>query len=162
MLYVLILTDPELSYDDYSEDFLIGIFETENQAKQTAEFYLENVKGFCDYSCSYRIIPKKIYGNFISDRVWIVYGYDINEYSDEINIIESRCCMTKQKAESAIPDPAFQRMFKANERHFPRISSDPAGANERIVPPRYALFAKRTCTYGIGRYRRPPCKAAPR
>ena len=113
MLYVLILTDPELSYDDYSEDFLIGIFETENQAKQTAEFYLENVKGFCDYSCSYRIIPKKIYGNFISDRAWIVYGYDINEYSDEINIIESRCCMTKQEAESELEN--MKKSYKRDE-----------------------------------------------
>lgn len=113
MLYMLILTDMELSYDDYSEDFLIGIFKTENQAKQTAEFYLENVNGFCDYSCSYRIIPKKIYGNFISDRVWIVYGYDINEYSDEINIIESRCCMTKQEAESELEN--MKKRYKRDE-----------------------------------------------
>ena len=113
MLYVLILTDPELSYDDYSEDFLIGIFETENQAKQTAEFYLNNVKGFCDYLCSYRIIPKQMDDNYISDRVWIVCGYDINEYSDEINIIESRCCMTKQEAESELEN--MKKSYKRDE-----------------------------------------------
>lgn len=33
MLYLLILTDPELSYDNYSEDFYIGLFETEQQAR---------------------------------------------------------------------------------------------------------------------------------
>ena len=100
MLYILILTDNELSYDSYSEDFLIGIFETEIQAEQTAEFYLKNVKGFCEYSCNYKIIPKQINDNVISDRVWIIYGYDINENSDEVNIIESQCYSTRETAES--------------------------------------------------------------
>lgn len=55
MLYQLILTDPELSYDSYSEDFYIGLFETEKQAEDTAQYYLKNIKGFCDFPCTYRI-----------------------------------------------------------------------------------------------------------
>lgn len=36
VLYLLVLTDQELSYDDYSEDFYIGLFATEVQAEEAA------------------------------------------------------------------------------------------------------------------------------
>ena len=49
MLYLLVLTDPELSYDNYSDDFYIGLFETEQQAEDIAKHYLKNIKGFCDF-----------------------------------------------------------------------------------------------------------------
>lgn len=59
MLYKLILTDLELSYDNFSEDFHIGLFETERQAEDTALYYLKNIKGFCDFPCTYRIVKRR-------------------------------------------------------------------------------------------------------
>lgn len=67
------MTDPELSYDNFSEDFHIGLFETETQAEDTAQYYLENVKGFCDFPCTYRIVKKEVVGDFSSsksDFIW--------------------------------------------------------------------------------------------
>ena len=40
MLYLLVLTDPELSYDNYSEDFYIGLFETEQQAEDLSLIHI--------------------------------------------------------------------------------------------------------------------------
>ena len=73
-LYMLTFTDTTFSYEGHSEDFLIGIFETENQAKQIAEYYLEYVEGFNKYPIVYQIenvqicdetdekeIPKTVY-----------------------------------------------------------------------------------------------------
>ena len=60
ILYLLVLTDPELSYEGYSEDFEIGIFLTEQQAQETAQYYLENIRGFCDFPCTYRIVKKRL------------------------------------------------------------------------------------------------------
>lgn len=99
MLYFLILTDRELCYDDYSEDFSIGFFESENQAEEIAKYYLKNVAGFCEFSCTYRIVPKYVSGKLISNKIWLVQGWDINDNLDEINIIESQCCVSKEQAE---------------------------------------------------------------
>lgn len=103
MLYLLILTDPELSYDNYSEDFDIGIFTTEKQAKETAHYYLKNVTGFCDFPCTYRIVKKEIANNpdhKTPDFIWIVHGWNTNENLDEIDIIESSCFLTEDEANS--------------------------------------------------------------
>ena len=43
MLYLLVLTDPELSYDNYSEDFYIGLFDTEQQAEDIAKHSLNSL-----------------------------------------------------------------------------------------------------------------------
>ncbi len=60
VLFSLILTDEELSYDNFSEDFFIGLFETEEQAEKIAHYYLKNVKGFCDFPFTYHIEKKKL------------------------------------------------------------------------------------------------------
>ena len=105
MLYVLMMTDPELSYDNYSEDFEIGIFKTEKEAEEIAQYYLENVQGFCDYPCTYRIEKKEVVDNFEHvepDIIWDVQGWNENEYGDEIDIVESACFLTKERAETEL------------------------------------------------------------
>lgn len=102
ILYRLILTDTELSYDNYSEDFAIGLFETEKQAKETAHYYLKNVKGFRDFPCTYRIVKKKVCDNLNNKTpvfVWFATGWNINENLDEIDIIESICFLTEEQAD---------------------------------------------------------------
>ena len=106
MLYLLVLTDPELSYDNYSEDFYIGLFDTEQQAEDIAKHYLKNIKGFCDFPCTYRIVKKDVIGDFnsrISDYLWTVQGWNTNEDLDEIDIIESPCFLTEEQADAELP-----------------------------------------------------------
>lgn len=120
LLYRLVLSDDELAYGNYKEEFDIGIFSSREGAKRVAEHYLRNVKGFRDYKCSYRIVEKKVfgwekgdgekdggkncggdgnggnggrekYGEGICDEVYVVYGWDENEEGDEVEIIESDC-----------------------------------------------------------------------
>ena len=93
MLYSLILTDPELSYENHSEDFFIGIFATRQKAEEIACYYLGNLPGFCDYPCTYRIEEKEVVDN--SDNampvsVWIVQGWNVNDNFDEIDILQGR------------------------------------------------------------------------
>ena len=106
MLYLLVLTDPELSYDNYSDDFYIGLFETEQQAEDTALHYLKNIKGFCDFPCTYRIVKKDVIGDFnsrISDYLWTAQGWNTNENLDEADIIESPCFLTEEQADAELP-----------------------------------------------------------
>ena len=44
IVYLLLLTDQELSYDEYSQDFCIGFFLTQKQAEETARYYLKNIR----------------------------------------------------------------------------------------------------------------------
>ena len=105
MLYSLILTDPELSYENHSEDFFIGIFVTRQKAEETACYYLGNLPGFCDYPCTYRIEEKEVVDN--SDNVmpvsvWIVQGWNVNDNFDEIDILESECFLTEERSKAEL------------------------------------------------------------
>ncbi len=115
MLYFLILTDPELSYGSYTEDFPIGIFETKTQAEETAHHYLAHVKGFCDLPCTYRIVEKEIIGHSDStpDLVWIVQGWNVNEHLDETDIIESACFLTEAQANTELQ--VMKRKYQRTE-----------------------------------------------
>ena len=116
MLYSLILTDPECSYDNYSQDFLIGIYETKKQAEETALFYLENVKGFCQFFCTYHIVEKEVVDNFdhiMPDSVWFVQGWNCNENMDEIDIVESPCFLSEERAKSELQ--MMQKQYQRRE-----------------------------------------------
>ena len=116
ILYLLLLTDPELSYEGYLEDFEIGIFLTEQQAQETAQYYLENIRGFCDFSCTYRIVKKEIVDNLnnrIPEAVWTVQGWNINEDFDEIDIVESACFVTQEHAKEELK--RMQKLYQRTE-----------------------------------------------
>ncbi|MDE7325065.1 MAG: hypothetical protein K2N63_02115 [Lachnospiraceae bacterium] len=127
-LYRLVLCDEELSYDNFKEEFCIGIFSSQEKAEAVAKHYLRNVEGFKDYHCSYRIVKKKVFGGGTcgeendkknrgkvecgtgsdvgiresactdSDDVYMVYGWDENSEGDEVNIVESDCFMEELAA----------------------------------------------------------------
>lgn len=44
-VYELIIHDPELSREDYSEDFMIGLFRTRLLAEKTAAFLFTKCQG---------------------------------------------------------------------------------------------------------------------
>lgn len=92
-VYALTITDTELSYDDHSEDFGIGIFSTRQLAEDTAQDYLRNVPGFCEYPCTYRIEEKTIVDaqGELPAFVWMASGWNVNRHQDEVEIVESEC-----------------------------------------------------------------------
>lgn len=116
ILYLLLLTDPELSYEGYLEDFEIGIFLTEQQAQETAQYYLKNIRGFCDFPCTYRIVKKEIADNLndsIPEAVWTVQGWNINEDFDEIDIVESAYFLNKKHAKEELK--RMQKLYQRTE-----------------------------------------------
>ena len=100
-LYKLTFYDLELSYDDYKEGFVIGIFSSFSKAEQTAKYCLRNVEGFKDYPCDYQIEIKDIIGTADTNlkEVYIIEGWNVNENLDETDIIESDCFTDKKSAE---------------------------------------------------------------
>ena len=103
MLYQLIITDLELSYDSHMESFNIGLFRSREEAERTAAFYLSRVKGFCDYPCTYEIHERVVYGESLEiNDVFIAVGWDTNENDDEIDIIESPCFVSESQACAAL------------------------------------------------------------
>ncbi len=100
-LYKLTFYDLELSYDDYKEGFVIGIFSSFSKAEQTAKYCLRNVEGFKDYPCDYQIEIKDIIGTADTNlkEIYIIEGWNINENLDEIDIVESDCFTDKKSAE---------------------------------------------------------------
>ncbi len=122
ILYLLILTDRELSYDEYSEDFCIGFFLTKKQAEETAWYYLKNIQGFCEYDCTYRIVEKVVADNpspNTPEWIWIVQGWNMNEYFDETDITESDCFVSHRHAKSVLHrmQHTFQRTEWALDHH---------------------------------------------
>jgi hypothetical protein len=105
ILYLLTLTDTELSYGNHSEDFDIGLFATEQQAEDIARNYLQNVQGFCEFPCTYRIKQKAVLGSEDDKTpvfVWMVQGWNTNEAFDEIDVIESDCFSTEAQAKNEL------------------------------------------------------------
>ena len=112
-VYELIIHDPELSREDYSEDFMIGLFRTRLLAEKTAAFYLQNVKGFCDYPCTCSVHEKSIVGAQDGEPgiVFMIQGWDTDENQDESNVIESPCFVSEAEARAEL-----ERMKSAQPR----------------------------------------------
>ena len=67
-------------------------------------FYLKNVKGFCEYPCTYSILEKAIADAQTAepDEVFMVFGWDTDENLDEINVIESPCFGSEVQAKAEL------------------------------------------------------------
>lgn len=122
-VYALTLTDTELSYEDYSEDFGIGIFSSYEKAEETAKAYLHHVPGFCEYPCIYRITEKHIVGaDVLPEAVWMVCGWNTNDHLDETDIVESDCYCSEQEALLALE--AMQQRYSRTEWAVNRFRID--------------------------------------
>lgn len=102
-LYALTITDTEMSYDNYSEDFGIGIFSSYEKAVKIAQKYLQTIAGFCEYPCTYQIKEKTIADakDVLPEFVWMCSGYNVNKNMDEIDIVESDCYISEKEAQLA-------------------------------------------------------------
>ena len=86
MLYLLNIRDEQL---------------TDRQAEETAHYYLENIRGFCDFPCTYYIVKQEITDNFdnrIPEFVWVISGWNLDEHGDEVDIIGNACFLTEERA----------------------------------------------------------------
>lgn len=97
-LYQLIFCDEELSYEEYKEEFTIGIFSSLDKARETAAYYASHIDGFKDYDCSYRIVEKKVSDSQTTGAVYIIFGWNENQNCDAIEIIESECFTQEEAA----------------------------------------------------------------
>ncbi|MDE7300415.1 MAG: hypothetical protein K2N94_16585 [Lachnospiraceae bacterium] len=126
-LYRLILGDDELAYENYREEFDIGVFSSREKAERIAAHYLKHVEGFKDYKCSYRIVEKKLFAgeNDIGepcDEVYMVYGWNENENGDEVEIVESECFADEFAAKQAMA--VMKEKYVRSEWSFCRYRVD--------------------------------------
>ena len=98
-LYNLTLRDNELG-----ELFNIGFFSTRERAEEIAQYYLRNIRGFCEYNCGYSIAEKAVIGGGNASEVYVVYGW--NSY--EKDIVESDCFTTEALARRKLAEMKMQ------------------------------------------------------
>ena len=113
VIFKLVICDNELSYEEYDEAFTIGVFLTRKAALDVAAHYLNFVDGFKDYECAYRVDVINVIGEGMFNCVYQVIGWDINEYDDEINIIESDFFIDRKDAVEELAE--LKRMFDRDE-----------------------------------------------
>lgn len=106
MLYSLSL------FNERREGFFIGLFESHEKARQTAEYYRSAVPGFRDYPCTCEIREKAVIGtNGSSPKVHMFWGWDEDEEGNEVDIWNSDCYTDYADAQRAM-DAARQRLNK--------------------------------------------------
>ena len=88
-LYNLTMCDNELG-----EQFNIGFFSSREKAEETAQYYLRNIQGFCEYDCGYSVNEKTVIGSGDTAAIYIVYGWN----GGETEIVESDCFTTEALA----------------------------------------------------------------
>ena len=98
--------------NEWQEGFFIGLFESNERARQAAEHYLSVVPGFRDYPCTYEITEKTVIGKIgPSGTVYVVWGWDEDENGHETGVWSSACYADFSEAQRAM-DAARRRMNK--------------------------------------------------
>jgi len=95
-LYTLTIYD---RLDDYLQGFFIGVFSSYFEAENIGKKYLREVQGFKDYSCKYEILTKTMIGKADNpESVSIIWGWNINNNLDEVDIWQSDLYANKDEA----------------------------------------------------------------
>lgn len=75
---------------DYRQGFFIGVFSSYEKAEHIAKKFKKEVQGFKDFPCEYEIISKKVIGQYDNAQsVYMLWGWNLNENLDEVDIWES-------------------------------------------------------------------------
>ncbi len=130
-IFKLVICDNELSYEEYNEEFVIGVFLTRMRAIEVASYYLNFVEGFKDYDCAYRIDVIDVIGEGMFNRVYQIIGWDINENDDEINVIESDFFISRTDAVAESME--LKRMFDRDEWTMENYTIDELKWSEGFV-----------------------------
>ncbi|MCH5211112.1 MAG: 23S rRNA (uracil(1939)-C(5))-methyltransferase RlmD [Oscillospiraceae bacterium] len=103
-------------YDDlngYREEFFIGVFASYDAAESIAKKYLSDIPGFKDYHCEYEIKAKNIIGAInASETVSIIWGWNINNSMNEVDIWESDLYADKNEAQTLLTSVQKEIMRK--------------------------------------------------
>lgn len=92
-------------FNEQQEGFFIGLFESHQQARQTAQRYLSAVPGFRDYPCTYEIAEKPVVGSASrSGKVYMIWGWNEDAEGCDTNIWYSDCYADRKEAEKALAD----------------------------------------------------------
>ena len=119
-IYRLVITDTELN-----EPFGIGIFSSENHAREVADMYLTTVAGFKDYPCRSEITAIDIPGD--PRDVFVVFGWDTDDDGKDINIIE-HYHPTREAAQEDLDE--LKKIHERTEWCIDRYTVDKANWNE--------------------------------
>lgn len=90
--------------DGYRQGFFIGLFRTRETAAAEEAHYRRNIRGFKDYPCEAEIKELPIIGAGEA-KIWSVYcftGWNLDEYGDEVDILESPCYADREDAGAAL------------------------------------------------------------
>ena len=99
-LYELTIYDVSEKTEKYHESFFIGVFSSFENAEQIAEEMLKNVAGFKDYPCKHEITAKNVIGGTKeSEKINKIWGWDEDEFSNPVRIIESDLFIDHSEAE---------------------------------------------------------------
>ena len=87
----------------YQQGFFIGLFLTEEEAESVAARYSENIPGFKDYDCIYRVTTFPVVGGLNHLRqVYRFEGWNTDEDLNETDIIISNCFADLDEAEKML------------------------------------------------------------
>jgi len=84
------------------ERYGIGIFRTREQADQTAQRYLREVKGFRDYYCEYTLRETELIGSPDTEFVHCWFGWNVDEDGNETDILSGPAYENASAAEAAL------------------------------------------------------------
>lgn len=117
---------------DYRQGFFIGIFSSHDKAESTAKRYLTEVAGFKDYPCEYEIVSKKLIGELEgSSNVYMIWGWNLNENADEVDIWESEVYADHARAKAALS--AVKKEYEREEWCLDRYVIDKAYREDGFV-----------------------------
>ena len=86
-LYTLTFYDV---FNNYREEFFIGVFESRDEAENAAKRYLSDVPGFRDHNCGYEIKEKQVIGEADNlETVSIICGWNSDDNMNSSDIWES-------------------------------------------------------------------------
>lgn len=102
MIYLFELEIQTFPNGDACERYGIGVFQSRNQAEETAKRYLREVKGFRDYYCEYSILKTELVGSGNTDIVHTWYGWNVDEDANEIDLLSGLFYEDADKAEAAM------------------------------------------------------------
>lgn len=87
---------------DDRECFQIGVFRTREEAKAVEERYRREVSGFKDYDCEAEITEVPVIGEGETDVVFCWQGWNIDEYLDEVDILDSEFFIRREDAQASL------------------------------------------------------------
>lgn len=118
---------------DDREGFQIGVFRTREEAEAVKMRYRREVPGFKDYDCESEIAEVPVVGEGEADEVYRWQGWNVNEWLDETDILDSVFFIRREDAQASLEQARrrYARMEWGLNRY--RIGEEAVGWKEGFV-----------------------------